>query len=111
MIVYSKTYKEECEVFGIAMEIDKNRLGSGSVTLYIRTGGQIGLGSEPFDNSTVINKEIGNDFKAHYFINGDGIMILWDFFTDIDHLARLIDLDPETVTAFEAAYASRLAHT
>lgn len=107
MRIYSEIYREECDVYGIAISLEARRPASERVTLYIKNSEMFGLGTEILSNVKIIDNKFGEEFKLHYFNHGDGVMILWDHFVDIDHLARLIDLDPETVATFEKALAAR----
>jgi hypothetical protein len=107
MKIYSETYREECDVYGISISFERNRPASKRIIFYITNPGMFGLGIEEFEKSRILDNRIGRDFKVHLFKNGDGVIFLWDHFTGIDHLARLIDLDPDIVSAFESALNER----
>lgn len=107
MKIYSETYREECDVYGISISFERKRPTSKRITFYIKNSDMFGLGIEEFEKSKILDNRMGGDFNIHLFKSGDGVMFLWDHFTGIDHLARLIDLDPDVVSAFESALKRR----
>jgi hypothetical protein len=107
MRIYSETYREECDVFGISISLERARAPFTRITFYVKNPDMFGLGTADFSSSKIIDDKIGKDFRFHLFERGDGIMLLWDHFDSINHLARLIDLDPDAVGAFENALRTR----
>ena len=106
MKIYSSTVRDECEVFAMAISYNTLLPPEKRTILYIKDKDTRGLIAEEFSGAKIIDDKIGSDFKVQVFREGDGIMLFSDYFDDVEHLARLLDFDPETVESFEKALAS-----
>ena len=102
-------FGEVSEVYAISIStsIDDFWPVEKKIVFYYTTKGSFGLGVADLVNAEIIDSCLGPDFNIHLFDDKTGLMILWNHFEDIDHLARLIDLNIETVAAFEKARAVR----
>ncbi|MER9894609.1 hypothetical protein NKJ40_21430 [Mesorhizobium sp. M0119] len=107
MKVRNKRRKKEYDVCAIAFYISDDLEFKDRIVFHVAEDGLFGLGAEGFKDVEIIDPTLGSEFKFHNMDHDKGFMMLWDHFTDINHLARLIDLDPETVAAFEKARAAR----
>ncbi|MFD2054265.1 hypothetical protein ACFSQT_14540 [Mesorhizobium calcicola] len=107
MKIRNKGRKKEYDVYAIAFYTPDDWEFKDRVVFYVAEEGLIGLSAEGFKDVEIIDPILGSDFKFHNMDHDKGFMMFWDHFTDINHLARLIDLDPETVAAFEKARAAR----
>lgn len=106
MKIYSSTIRDECDVFAISISFDTFWPISKRVIFYAKDVNTRGLFAEELNGAKILDNTLESNFKFHIINNGDGVMILSNYFSDIDHLARLMDFDPETVDSFEKAIAS-----
>jgi hypothetical protein len=106
MIVYSSSLRRDCEVFGVAISFNEFWPPGKRVVFYVKDDEARGLFVEELAGAELKERSLGKNFKLHLFPDGDGLMFLWEYFSDIDHLSRLIDLDSVTVDAFEKALCS-----
>ncbi|RUV29232.1 MAG: hypothetical protein EOS23_18460 [Mesorhizobium sp.] len=97
--------KKVYDVYAIAVHTQEDWVFRDRVIFYTAEEGQVGLSVEKLSEVEVIDNEIGKDFRFQFMRDGSGFMILSGHFTDTDHLARLVDLDHQTLIAFEAARA------
>lgn len=97
--------KKEYDVYAIAVFTQDEWTLNDRIVFYIAEENMVGLGVEGLKDVEIIDNGIGPDFRFHFMTDGRGFVILWNHFTDTAHLARLIDLDPQTIIAFEAARA------
>ncbi|MEY9781457.1 hypothetical protein ABIA23_002859 [Sinorhizobium fredii] len=113
MRIYSASLRQECEVFGVAVSFDEFWPVGKRVVFYVKHDASRGLFVEELARARILDNSLGRNFKMHLFsgsTGGNGIMLLWEHFRDIDHLSRLMDFDNETVEAFEKARISGLAY-
>jgi hypothetical protein len=103
MIVKNKYHPESMEVIGIQFYSKRDYLFASRMTFYVLQQDMIGVGVEKFEDIEVIQSDIGRDFRFHLIDDGGGAMILWKHFSDVQHFARLIDLDEEVLAEFEVA--------
>ncbi|KGD96682.1 hypothetical protein JL39_19095 [Rhizobium sp. YS-1r] len=73
---------------------------------YVEDKGARGLCVEELGGAKILDGSLSVNFKIHFFANMDGLIFLWDYFDDLNHLSKLMDFDPETVADFEKARAS-----
>ncbi|MQX42982.1 hypothetical protein GHK58_22855 [Sinorhizobium meliloti] len=106
MIIYSSSLRRNCEVFGVAISFNELWPPGKRVVFYVKDEGARGLFVEELAGAELKESSLGKNFRIHLFPDGDGLMFLWDYFSDIDHFSRLIDLDVGTVDAFEKARSS-----
>lgn len=99
--------KKEYDVYAIAIFTPDEWAFKDRVVFYIAEDGMVGLGAEGAKDIEVVDNRLGSDFTFHYMDDGRGFMILWNHFSDTAHLAKLLDLDSQTLVAFEAARALR----
>jgi hypothetical protein len=97
--------QKEYDVYAIAVHTQEDWVFKDRVIFYIAEEGRVGLSVERLSEIEIINNEIGPDFRFQYMSDDSGFMILSGHFTDGSHLARLMDLDSQTLIAFEAARA------
>ncbi|MCA1366047.1 hypothetical protein I6F15_01335 [Bradyrhizobium sp. BRP14] len=106
MRIYSASLRQESEVFGVAVSFNEFLPLGKRVVFYVNADDSLGLFVEELAGARILDNSLGKNFKMHLFSGGDGFMLLWDHFRDIDHLSRLMDFDNETVEAFEKARTS-----
>lgn len=97
----------EIYAISISTSIDSIWPVEKKIVFYYTTKGSFGLGATDLVDAKIVDNCLGSDFNVHLFDDKTGLMILWNHFRDIEHLARLIDLDVDTVAAFEKARATR----
>ncbi|RWC26763.1 hypothetical protein [Mesorhizobium sp.] len=95
------------DVYAIAVHTQEDWAFKDRVIFYIAEEGRVGLSVEKLSDVEIIDSEIGLDFRFQFMTDGRGFLILSGHFADADHLARLMDLDHQTLIAFEAARAMR----
>jgi len=106
MRIYSSTIRDECDVFAISISFDSFWPVSKRVIFYAKDMNALGLFAETLDGAKILDNTINGDFTFHVINGGEGLLILSRHFADVDHLARLMDFDPDTVDSFEEAIAS-----
>ncbi|RWC26762.1 hypothetical protein [Mesorhizobium sp.] len=108
MKIRNKNHKIDLQVYGISVHAKAEWSFKDRVIFYVAQDGFLGLGSEGLSEIEVVDNSLSDEFNLHTRSDEDGFLILWRHFKDIEHLARLIDLDPDTVTAFEEARKARI---
>lgn len=95
------------DVYAIAVYTSEDFGLRTRAVFYAFEDGMLGLSAESFDEIDIVDSNLGADFKIHPMAHNKGFMILWDYFDDIDHLARLINLESDTLETFEKARSDR----
>ncbi|TPM35375.1 hypothetical protein FKO01_50290 [Mesorhizobium sp. B2-3-3] len=93
------------DVYAMAVHTQDDWVFKDRVIFYIAEEGRVGLSVEKLSDVEIVDSKIGHDFKFQFMTDGRGFLILSGHFTDADHLSRLMDLDQQTLIAFEAARA------
>lgn len=107
MRIRNKKNRIEQEVYAIAVSTGDNYNFKERTMFYVSTEGMFGLGAEQLDEVEIIDSNVGPDFHFEIMSSTKGFMIIWNHFSNIEQLARLIELDPKTVGDFEKARAAR----
>lgn len=97
--------QKEYDVYAIAVHTQEDWVFKDRVIFYIAEEGRVGLSVEKLSDVEIVSNEIGSDYRFQFMSDDRGFMILSSHFTNAYHLARLMDLDPQTLIAFEAARA------
>ncbi len=102
MKIFNRELREEGEVYAISIATNKTT-GRQHISFFYTTEGSNGLANDGIENIDILTDDFSKKFKFKYDASRNLVVLMWDYFEDMNHVRRVVEMEEGAIGEFEDA--------